>query len=190
LTGFSFAEPDIAGKQLDLLKEMIPSLKRVVILWTSSNPYSVLQWKAVEQTAAKLGVTVVSQEAQTLQEIENVLATLTRSSADAVMVLDDPLVFTYRKKIVEAVFRARLPSSFGLREFVNDGGLMSYGADIADTYRRAAIYVDKIFRGEKPADLPIQLPTKFDLVINLKMAKGIGIAVPPTLLARADEVIE
>src|SRR5262245_523921 len=136
LTGFSFAEPDIAGKQVELLREIIPSLERIAILWTSTNPYSVLQWRTVEQTAARLGVTLVSHEARTLAEIDNVLAILSKAVTNAVMVLDDPLVFTHRKKIVDSIFRARLPSSFGLTEFVRDGGLMSYGADISDLQTR------------------------------------------------------
>src|SRR5262249_1948042 len=157
---------------LQLLKEMVPSLKQVAVLWTSTNPYSVLQWRVVQQTAGGLGLTLVSHEARTLKELENALTILSKTGPDAVLVLDDPLVFTYRKKIVDSTFHVGLPSSYGLTEFVADGGLMSYGADISDTYRRAAMYVDKILRGETPGDLPIQLPTKFELVINLKTAKG------------------
>lgn len=190
MTGFTFAEPESAGKRLELLKEMVPALKNLAVIWASTNPYSVLQWKVVQKAATRLELSLNSQEAGTLEEIEHVLSILSRTSADAVMVLDDPLLFTYRKKIVDSIFRAKLPSSYGLSEYVADGGLMSYGADISDTYRRAATYVDKILRGEKPADLPVQLPTKFETVINLKTAKALGLAVPQTLLSRADEVIE
>jgi putative tryptophan/tyrosine transport system substrate-binding protein len=128
--------------------------------------------------------------ARDIDELATLLTTITRSGSDLLVVLNDPFMFTYRKIIVDAAYRFRLPSIYGFREFVDDGGLISYGVSISDTYRRAASYVVRILRGEKPGDLPVQLPTKFELVINLKTAKALGLTIPETLLATADEVIQ
>jgi putative ABC transport system substrate-binding protein len=125
-----------------------------------------------------------------VSELENSLPALPQASPDMLVVLNDPLMFTHRKSIVASMGRLRLPAVYGFREYVEDGGLISYGASISDTYRRAAAYVDKIFKGANVGVLPVELPTKFELVINLKTAKTLGLDVPPTLLARADEVIE
>ena len=191
LTGFSVvADPEIVAKGLGLLKEVLPQLKRVAVLWTSKNAYSVLRWRALQRSAPGLGVTLQSHEARSVQEIESALVALQRTHPGALMVLDDPLVFTYRRTIAEFALREKLPSAYGLAEFVTDGGLMSYGANISDTYRRAATYIDKILKGAKPADLPVEQPTKFELVINLKTAKALGLTIPPVVLLRADRMIE
>jgi ABC-type uncharacterized transport system substrate-binding protein len=129
-------------------------------------------------------------EARTSQDLDQALAAVEQSAAQIFIVLNDPFIFTLRRRIIDSAAKSRLPAVYGFREFVNDGGLISYGPNISDGYRRAAAYVDRILRGEKPADLPVQAPTKYELVINLKTAKALGLEVPPTLLARADEVIE
>jgi ABC-type uncharacterized transport system substrate-binding protein len=129
-------------------------------------------------------------EARTSQDLDQALAAVEQSAAQIFIVLNDPFIFTLRRRIIDSAAKSRLPAVYGFREFVNDGGLISYGPNISDGYRRAAAYVDRILRGEKPADLPVQQPTKFELVINLKTAKALGLAIPESFLVRADEVIE
>jgi putative ABC transport system substrate-binding protein len=149
-----------------------------------------LEWAAAKEFATANDIGVQLYGARDPNELRNELASIAQVSPDILVVLNDPFMFTYRKIIVDAVAQLRLPAIYGYREYADDGGMISYGASITDTYRRAAGYVDKILRGLRPADLPIELPTRFELVINLKTAKALGLEVPPTLLARADEVIE
>ena len=137
-----------------------------------------------------LQLALTSYEASTAKDLENALDAIRKNQSDIVLVLNDPFMFTQRKRIVDCLLQAHLPAIYGFREFVDDGGLVSYGRSISETYRRAATYVDKILKGAKPGDLPVQLPTKFELVINLKTAKALGLTVPLPLLDRADDVIE
>ena len=190
LTGFITAAPETAGKRLQIMTEIAPQARRAAVLWTSGATNSELEWKVVTQLASTLGLALEPYEARTLQDLDQALAAIVRSAAQMLLVLNDPFIFTHRKSIIESAAKSRLPAIYGFREFVDDGGLISYGPNISDGYRRAAAYVDKVLKGAKPADLPVQAPTKFELVINLKTAKALGLTVPPTLLARADEVIE
>ena len=181
--------PEVEGKRLQLLKEVAPRISRVA--WLGSK----LSWdgdpsrKDVQAAARTLGVTLFHAESQP-PDLTPALAAVTRERADAIFAATVPSNYTYRRTIVEFAAKGRLPVSFPHQEAVVDGGLMSYGVNYPDVFRRAAGYVDKIFKGAKPADLPIEQPTKFELVINLKTAKALGLTIPPSLLARADQVIE
>jgi ABC-type uncharacterized transport system substrate-binding protein len=189
LTGFVTAAPETAGKRLQIMTEIAPQARRAAVLWTRG-ANSELEWKVVTQLASNLGLVLEPYEARTSQDLDQALAAVEQSAAQIFIVLNDPFIFTLRRRIIDSAAKSRLPAVYGFREFVNDGGLISYGPNISDGYRRAAAYVDRILRGEKPADLPVQAPTKYELVINLKTAQVLGLEVPPTLLARADEVIE
>jgi putative ABC transport system substrate-binding protein len=190
VTGMSLMAPDLGGKRLELLKELLPRLARVAVLWNAANPYSAIVFKETQAAARTLGIEVQSLEVRGPDDLDGAFEAVRKQRPDAMITVEDPLTFTYRKRIADFATGQQLPSLSGLREFVAVGGLTSYGANLADLYRRAAGYVDKILKGAKPAGLPVQQPTKFDLVINLKTAKAIGITIPPSLLARADEVIE
>jgi putative ABC transport system substrate-binding protein len=190
VTGMSLMAPDLGGKRLELLKEVLPQLARVAVLWNAANPYSALVFKETQAAGQSLGIQVQSLEVRGPDDFDSAFEAARREQPDGLITVEDPLTFNYRKLIADFATGHRLPALHGLREFVTAGGLMSYGANLADLYRRAAGYVDKIFKGAKPADLPVQQPTKFDLAINLKTAKALGLDVPPTILVRADEVIE
>jgi ABC-type uncharacterized transport system substrate-binding protein len=187
LTGFVASAPQIAAKRFQIMLELKPEAKRAAVL---RHPNAKLEWATVKEFAAANNIVVALHEARDVEELTNALTRIPDSAPDILVVLNDPFVFTYRKSIIDAATRFHIPVIYGLREFVEDGGLISYGANITDTYRRAAGYVDRIIRGTKPADLPVQLPIKFELIVNLKTARALGLDVPPTLLARADEVIE
>ena len=189
VTGLSSQAPDLAGKRLQLLREVIPSLHRFAILANMDYPSAVLEVDEIHAAARTLGLEARTVAIRNTHEIPFVFETLT-SRTDALYVPADPLVNSNRIRINTLALGARLPTMFGIREYVEAGGLISYGPNIPDLFRRAAEYVDKILRGAKPADLPVEQPTKFDLVVNLTTAKALGLEVPPTLLARADEVIE
>jgi putative tryptophan/tyrosine transport system substrate-binding protein len=190
LTGFVTAAPEIAAKRGEIIKEILPQAKRASVLWNPTSPNCKLEMKALMESALALQLALTPYEASTIKDLENALDAIPKTQPDIVLVLNDPFMFTQRKRIVDSLFQAHLPAIHGFREFVDDGGLVSYGPSISDTYRRAATYVDKILKGAKPGDLPVQLPIKFELVINLKTAKALGLAVPLPLLDRADEVIE
>ncbi len=190
LTGFIAGAPEAAGKRVEIIREIKPLAKNIAVVWNPASHHTHLEWKAVQETNQFLGLSLASHEARVLEELEMVLTAIPKTRPDFILVLNDPFVFTYRKRIADVAAQDQLPAMYGFREFVDDGGLISYGPSISDTYRRAATYVDKILKGSRPDDLPIQLPTKFDLVINLKAAKALILTVPPSLLARADEVIE
>ena len=190
VTGLSLMAPQLSGKRLEMLKEVLPGLSRVGILWNSANPYSKLMHQEAQHAAQVLGVHVSSLEASTPIDLVPVLERSQRQALDAIFIVEDPLTFGAREQIVAFANSTRIPAIYGLREFVEAGGLISYGADITDLIRRAAGYVDKLLRGAKPGDLPVQQPTKFELVLNGKTANALGLTIPPTLLARADEVIE
>jgi putative tryptophan/tyrosine transport system substrate-binding protein len=190
LTGLTFVTVELASKRMQLLKDAVPDAKRVAVLWNPSNVVNKLELENAETTAQALGLTSLPVEIRVLDDIDGAFAAMTRQGADAALVLSSPLTFPNRPRIVESALRARMPTLGALREYAQAGVLMSYGPSYADHCRRAATYVDRILKGAKPADLPVQLPTTFELVINLKTAKAIGLELPPTLLARADEVIE
>ena len=182
--------PDLGGKRLEILKEILPPLSHVAILWNAANPYAAGVFRETESAAGKLGVEVHSVEVSTLGDFAGALDAAVRQHPGALITVEDPLTMNYRNQIAEFAAKNRLPAIYGLREYVDAGGLVSYGASFPDQIRRAAGYVDKILKGAKPADLPVEQPTKFELVINLRTAKALGISVPNSLLARADEVVE
>jgi putative ABC transport system substrate-binding protein len=173
-----------------LLKEILPSLSRLGILWNPDVAILRDRQTAITETARTLGLTTIPVEARGLDELEQAFATMVRERAQAFVVQGDSVLFTYRGQIAEMALRNRLPAASFTREFAEAGLFLTYGADLGDLYRRSAGFIDKIFKGAKPADLPVEQPTKFELVINLKTAKALGLTVPSTLLARADEVIE
>jgi putative tryptophan/tyrosine transport system substrate-binding protein len=189
VTGMSLMAPDLGGKRLELLIELLPRLARVAVLWNAANPYSALVFKETQVAGRTLGVEIQSLEVRSPDDLDRAFEAERRQHPDALVSVEDPFTGSYRKSIADFAIVEHLPSLYGLREDVVAGGL-SYGANIADLWRRSAGYVDKILKGAKPADLPVQQPTTFELVINLKTARALGLTVPPTLLARADEVIE
>jgi putative ABC transport system substrate-binding protein len=190
VTGMSIMSPDLGGKRLELLRELLPALARVAVLWNAANPYPAIVFKEVQEAGRTLGIEVQSLEVQGPDDLDGAFEGARQQRPDAMITVEDPLTITYRKRIADFATGQHLPSLHGQSEFVEAGGLMSYGANLADILRRAAGYVDKILNGAKPADLPVEQPTKFDLVINMTTAKALGLTVPPSLLARADEVIE
>ena len=190
VTGLSAMDYDLTGKRLELLTEALRKVSRVAVLWNPGNGAMVLKMEEVRVAAHALRVEIKSLEARQPQDFDQMLAALPRQHADALLTLADPLTLFHRDRIIEAAAKNRVPAMYELQEFVEAGGLMSYGPSILDNFRRAAAYVDKILKGAKPGDLPVEQPTKFDLVINLKTAKQIGLSIPPNVLARADRVIK
>ena len=191
VTGVTTLSRELDGKRLELLKEAVPKLARVAVLYDPANPNSVVDLKEVFPAAARaLAVTVRSWEVRAADDFESVFAAISEWRPDGLYVpTSGPLMPAQQKRIVGFALKSRLPSMYSLRVFVDAGGLMYYGADPADRYRRVAYYVDRILKGTKPADLPVEQPMKFELAINLKTAKQIGVAIPPNVLARADNVI-
>jgi putative tryptophan/tyrosine transport system substrate-binding protein len=182
--------PEIQAKNLEFLREAVPRISRVALLWNPVDPGAQAYRNAVENAARRLGVTFHAVEARGHQQLEAAFAAMLRERADGVVVLQDPVLLSARRQVVALSVRHRLPAVYALREFVEVGGLMSYGVNVAHQFRRAAAYVDKILKGAKPADLPVEQPTKFELVINLKTAKALGLTIPQSLLVRADEIIQ
>ena len=189
VTGLSNQLPDTSPKRLELLREVVPGLRRLAILSNVGNPGAVLDMREFEAAVRMFGLEALTFEIRRAEDIAPGFEAL-KGRADALYVAADPLVNTNRVRINTLALAARLPTMHGTRDYVEAGGLMSYGPNIPDQYRRAADYVDKILRGAKPGDLPVEQPTKFDLIINLTTAKALGLTMPPSLLARADEVIE
>jgi putative ABC transport system substrate-binding protein len=189
-TGLSSVTPDVAAKNLELLKVAVPQVCSVAFLWNAASPVAELALKEVQVAARVLAVQLQSVDVRGADAFESAFAAITQARADAVMVFPDPLTFTHQGQIVEFAVKSQLPAMFGAREFVEAGGLMSYVPNFPDLFRRAAIYVDKILKGAKPVDLPVEQPTKFELVINLKTAEALGLTIPPTLLFQATEVIQ
>ena len=181
---------ELWGKRLELLKEVVPKLSRVAILWRPSFEPNATRKKPTEEVAQKLGLVVRFTEFQEADDFKNAFASMGKERVGGVLVFGDPVAFERRAQIADFAVRSRLPTIYNIREFVEVGGLMSYGASLADQWRRAAIYVDKILKGAKPAELPVEQPMKFEFVINLKTAKQIGVTIPPNVLARADKVIK
>ena len=191
LTGLSTMSPELTGKRLALLKEVVPKLSLVAFLWNPEVRGAVLDYNQTEGAARALGLQLQSVEAARAEDLDRAFSAITEQRAHGLIVPSpNPVTFVNRGRIVSFVQRNRLPSMYAVREYVDDGGLMSYGPSTADLYRRAATFVNKILQGAKPADLPVEQPTKFELVINVKTAKALGLTIPPSLLARADEVIQ
>jgi putative tryptophan/tyrosine transport system substrate-binding protein len=190
VTGFSGFEYSLGGKWLELLKQIAPGMTRVAVLRDSANPGGPALFGIIQAVASPLRVEVNSINMRDADEIERAVAAFARSSIGGLIITPNPFASIHRDLIFALAVRHKLPSIYYDRSFVAAGGLISYGPDFVELYRQAASYVDRILKGEKPADLPVQTPTKYDLVINLKTAKALGLTVPPTLLARADEVIE
>jgi putative ABC transport system substrate-binding protein len=189
ITGLSTLSPEISGKQLELLKEIVPKLARLAVLGNSYEPGNPQALKELEVAAGLFRAQLQYIEMQKDQDIESAFKAATKESADAALVLGNPIASARRGRLAAVAARSKLPAIYPWPEFVNDGGLMSYGANVTDLFRRAATYVDKILKGAKPADLPVEQPTKFEFVINLNAAKQIGLTIPPNVLARADRVI-
>jgi putative tryptophan/tyrosine transport system substrate-binding protein len=189
VTGLSSQTPDVAGKRIELLREVVPGLRRLAILANPDNSYVALELHEAQAAARMLGLEVDLFEIRRAENIAPAFETV-KGRAEALYVMPDPVMFIHRLRINTLALGARLPTMHSLREYVEASGLISYGPSWSDQWRRAADYIDKILRGAKPADLPVQQPTKFDLIINLTTAQALGLTVPPTLLARADEVIE
>jgi putative ABC transport system substrate-binding protein len=190
LTGLTIYEYEISAKWLDLLKEIAPQLTRVAVLRDAAIPSGIGQWAVIQAAARSFGVDVRPVGLRDTGEIERAVAAFARSSNGGIILTGSSLSAVHRKLIIALAARHRLPASYPTRYYTISGGLLSYGPDLTDQFRVAAGYVDRILNGEKPADLPVQAPTKYELVINLKTAKALGLDVPPSLLARADEVIE
>jgi putative ABC transport system substrate-binding protein len=190
VTGLSTLAPELEGKRLELFKEAVPKLSRVVALLNPANPFTTIAWKATQPAAEALGVKLQPVEARSPNDLDRALATIKASRPDGLIVLPDRLLLAYRKSIVQFMIKNRLPGMFPFRDFAQEGGLMAYGPDYTDMFRRAATFVDKILKGAKPGDLPIEQPTKFELVVNLKTARALGLTIPQTILLQADQVVE
>jgi putative tryptophan/tyrosine transport system substrate-binding protein len=191
VTGLTNLAVELGGKRLELLKEAVPKIARVAVLYEPALPFIVIEVKEVLPVAARaLVLTIQPWEVRAADDFEKVFATLNKQRPDGLYVPGGPLMIANQKRIVDFTLKSRLPSMYHNREHVEAGGLMSYGADLADSYRRAATYVDQILKGVKPADLPVEQPTKFEFIVNLKAAKQIGLTIPANVLVRADKVIE
>jgi len=190
ITGISNMTPDLVGKQLELLKEVLPKVSRVALLRNPANPSNAAVLRQAQDAARALGVRLQPLDVRDPSEIDSAFAATSTERAGAVIVLGDTVLVDHRTRIADHALRRRLPTVFGVSQFAEAGGLLAYGPSLADGFRRAALYVDKILKGAKPADLPIAQPTKFELVINLKTAKVIGLAIPQAVLLRADRVIQ
>jgi putative tryptophan/tyrosine transport system substrate-binding protein len=190
VTGLATFAELLASKQIDLLRELMPHLSRLAMLVDVSDPVHLLQLRETMAAATANGITLVPIEIASIDELATAFEALSEKRVEALSVPPDPLFFHFRIRVAELAAKKGLPAIYGLRENVEDGGLMSYGPDHRDGFRRAAVLVDKILKGAKPADLPVEQPIKLELLINLKTARALGLTIPPTLLARADEVIE
>jgi ABC-type uncharacterized transport system substrate-binding protein len=190
VTGLSTLAPEISGKRLELLKEIVPKLSRVAALGTSTGPSTARLLQEVEPVARAFSVKLQFLDIRSAKDIETAFRAATKGRAEGILVLTGPVINAQRKQIADLAVKSRLPAIYPFPEYVDAGGLMSYSASISDLYKRAATFVDKILKGAKPADLPIEQPTKFEFIINLKAAKQIGLTIPPNVLARADKVIK
>jgi putative ABC transport system substrate-binding protein len=190
ITGVTCLSSEIAGKRLALLKEVVPKVSRLGIVWNPTDPGKNVEWKNTEVAAQGLGMHVRSLEVREARDVNRLGAAITRERPDAVVVLGDSLTITNRMLIVETFAKTRVPVIYGYRQFVDAGGMMAYGPNLADMYRRAAEYVDKVLKGARPGDLPVEQPSRFDLVINVKAARALGLVVPPSLTLQAEQIIE
>jgi putative tryptophan/tyrosine transport system substrate-binding protein len=190
ITGLAVLNAETSAKRLELLREVVPGLSRGAVLWNAANPANGLAWKETEGAGRALGVALQSQEVRAPKDFEGAFAAIAQQHPDILLVLQDALTLEYRKEIIGFALREHIPGMYVGKEWVEEGGLMSYGDRLPERYRRAADLVDRILKGAKPADLPVEQPTTFELVVNLKTAKAIGLTLPPAFLARADQVIE
>ena len=190
ITGLSQTAGQLHGKRLELLKEMVPKSSRVAVLWSPLNDSAQLTWKEIQLAARKLGVQLHALEVRSANDFDQAFEAATRARASALFIIPDPIFDTDLKRIAGLAAKSRLPSIYHLTEFAGAGGLMTYGPDRGDMFRRAATFVDKILKGTKPADLPVEQPTKFELVLNMKTAKALGLTIPPSIMVRATKVIE
>jgi len=190
ITGLTTQSPDLVAKRLQLLKEAVPHLSRVAVLWNAANPANARPWREAQDAARALGVKLLSQGVRGSTDFERVFAGMARERPDGLLFIVDGLTIQHGEQVVDFVTQKRIPSMFEGGVQAAAGGLMSYGANRADLLRRGAVLVDKILKGAKPGNLPFEQPTKFELVINLKTAKALGLTIPPSLLARADEIIQ
>jgi putative ABC transport system substrate-binding protein len=190
VTGLSLLNPAVVGKQLELLKEVVPRVTRAAVLTNPDHPARALMLTEVESATRLLGLQLQVLDARGPAEFEAAFSAMTRERAGGLLILADPMFVGERKRLADLAVRRRLPAASGMRELVDAGLLMTYGASLSDLFRRAATFVDKILKGAKPADLPVEQPTKFEFVINLGTAKALGLTIPPAVLARADEVIQ
>ena len=190
ITGLSQMNPDLAGKRLELLNEIVPKLSRVAVFWNPQDQMSTISWNELQPPARSLGVQLQSVEIRSSGDFDKAFEDATRARAGALAIMPAPVFVTDLNRIADLAAKSRLPSIFHVKEFVDSGGLVAYGTDRSELFRRAATYVDKILKGAKPGDLPVEQPTKFEFVINLKTAKQIGLTIPPNVLARADKIIK
>jgi putative tryptophan/tyrosine transport system substrate-binding protein len=190
ITGLTTLSPELSGKRLELVKEVLPTASRVAIFWNPTQPSNLLQLKEVQAAAQAIAVRIQSLEVSKSDDFERAFTTMAREHADAFLVSVDPLFLTHRVRLTNLASKNRLPGIYAAAEYVEAGGLLSYAPDYSYMFRRAATYVDKILKGAKPADLPVEQPTKFEFIINLKAAKQIGLTIPQSILYRADKVIK
>ena len=190
ITGLTSVSRDLSGKRLELLKEIVPRFTLVSVLWNSENPDNASQLKETESAARALGVQVQPVEVRNSNDFDKAFSAITKEHAGALYAVGDSVIAANRNRIVDFAAKKRLPSMFSTQQAVEVGGLMAYGTNFLDLFRRAATYVDKILKGAKPADLPVEQPRKFEFVINLKTAKQIGLTIPESVLFRADKVIK
>ena len=190
ITGLSTLAPEISGKQLELLKEIVPRLIHTAVIGTSTNPGNTQRLKEIELAAGAFNIQLKYLDVLGSKDIETAFQAASKGHADALLVLGGAVLNSHRTQVIQLAVKSRLPVIYGRRDFVEDGGLVSYGVSFTDLDRRAATYVDKILKGRKPADLPVEQPTKFEFIVNLKAAKQIGLTIPPNVLVRADRVIK
>jgi putative ABC transport system substrate-binding protein len=190
LTGFVANSPETAPKRAELIRQVMPQAARAAVLWNPDSANAQVELKMLRESTFVTQLEVTVHEARTLADLDVAFAGILQKRPDILFVANDPLMFTYRRAVTMFAAQSHLPGIYGFREYVDDGGLISYGASISDTYRRAASYVDKILKGDRAGDLPVDLPSRFELVISLRTAKALGLDVPPTLLSLADDVIE
>jgi putative tryptophan/tyrosine transport system substrate-binding protein len=190
VTGLTLLSVELSSKRLELLREAIPYASRVAVLWNPGNPAGKDYLEQTKGAARVLGVEIAAVEARGASDLDAALEAVAAARPSALISLADATLWNHRRRVVDFALRKRIPALFPEREFADDGGLMAYGPNVPANFRRAAVYVDKILKGAKPADLPVEEPTKFELVINLKTAKALGLTIPPSLLARADQVIQ
>ena len=190
ITGLSLLAPDLSAKRLDLFKQAMPKLAKAAVVWNTANAGMVLRFRETEVAARALGVAIESVGVQGPSDFDAAFVTIGKLRPDALIVLADTVTSAHRRRTIEFAAARHLPAMYESSVFTDDGGLMSYGIDMLDHYRRAAFFIDKILKGAKPADLPVEQPTKFEFIINLKTAKALGLTIPPSLLLRADQVIE
>jgi putative ABC transport system substrate-binding protein len=190
ITGVTCISREIAAKRIELLRQSLPRLGRVAVLYNPADPGKAIEWSETEAAGRALGLRVTAVPIRAPQEFQGVFAAITQERADALIILGDPFTILYARELIALAAKHRLPTMSAYREFVTSGGLMSFGPDLVQMRRTAAVYIDKVLRGARPADLPVEQPTKFELVVNLKAAKALGLTIPNSLLLRADQVSE